>query len=280
MNEVLFFGFDTVVSLLPMFDAKKQRRILSCAVGAGVKRFVMIEPGWSIPDPGDVPVPAEEWLLRRRITRWRMKPHLEQKRIEMGLVYTLIYTGICLDQGAQDTCLFDIPNKSAHIYAGGDTKLSLTTCAHIAEAITAAFGNPQETGNRTLRIQSLVITHKNLLQIAKTAYGADGWSVKASELRQLGGSFIIVGKRGSKAFDEDHLCTPEGMSRLSLYCNLKVGCEESWPSNDNELVGIKAEDEKTIKDVLLRYKRYIMGPAGWYSHKSGQNTFQEELQQL
>lgn len=183
--------YDAMVSVVPMFFLEQRLRLLSCIVGAGIKRFVAIEPGWPVQDSW-CPSAAPQRLFKQR----RMDRVLERERTESGLVYTLIRTGLCLDPGPQDTCLFDVNGRSARIYGGGDTKVSVTTCAHVAQAIATALDKPGETGNRALRIKSLAIAQRSMLQMLKEVSGSSGWSEEALGVEQLGHSWVSAEREG------------------------------------------------------------------------------------
>ena len=249
-------GHDAMVSVFPMFLAVERRRIVWCTFRAGITRFVAIDPGWSIRDDRQLISRISTRKLRIRMENLCMEDDIKYGPRESGLLYTLIYTGLCLNPGHQDTCLFDITGRSAHIYAGGDTKLSVSTCTHIALAIGTALGNPQGTGNRILRLQSLAITQRRLLQIVKTVCGAHGWTEEAFGLQDLSRSFF-QGEGTNQSIDDKVFNTQQGVSRLALLCNLLAGGEGMWSSNDNELLGIVADDEDSIGRVLWIYAQYL-----------------------
>lgn len=129
-------GSDAVVSVLPMFYVAEQRLFVQAAIVARIERFITIEPGL---DPHHCP-----WApLRYTMTEKSIRPWLELVAGAAGMVYTLIYTGICLDHGEQDTALLDIQSKFAYIYGHGDTPFGASVSSGIAQVIAMALEKPR-----------------------------------------------------------------------------------------------------------------------------------------
>ncbi|MBE3046912.1 hypothetical protein IMZ48_31160 [Candidatus Bathyarchaeota archaeon] len=256
MTKEMFVGHDAVVCVLPMSFSQQRLHLLSHAIDAGIKRFVFVEPGWFAHDRSCPSVG-----LRARLERWRMAPVLaNERRMVADLVYTVIETGICLDPGPQDTCLFDMKKKSARIYDGGThPKLNMSTCAHIAQAVAMALHNPRMAYNHSLRIRSLAITQSELLQRVQAVTGTDGWSSNTVGLMDLTGSVAAELEVPEEA-DEPATGMGGGLSRLALLCNLMIWDDRMDSSDlfdDNHLLGIMADDGNYISNVLRAYGIYL-----------------------
>ena len=257
MERDMFVGHDAVVCVLPMSFSQQRLDLLSRGINAGIKKFVFVEPGWVSHDRSCPSVP-----LRARLERWRMAPVLaNERRRGADLVYTVIETGICLDPGPQDACLFDMKKKSARIYDGGThTRLNMTACSHIAQAIAMALHNPHLAYNRSLRIRSLATTQSELLQRVKALTETEeGWSLNPVRLTDLTESVAAEMEVPEEAGEPaTGMC--EGLSKLALLCNLTIPDDTLDNSNmfdDNQIVGIITDDDNFIEGVLQAYRLYL-----------------------
>lgn len=243
-------GSDAVVSVLPMFYVEEQRHVVQAAIVAGIERFIAIEPGF---EPRHCPSAA----LRYTMTEKSIQPWLELVAGEAGMAYTLIYTGICLDPGEQDTALVNIQGKFVYIYGDGDTPFGATISSDIARAIATALEKPRETRNRCLRIQSLVMNQSSLLHYVEACIGEDGWQTTNLTMEQLVESFFGADGRLSRI-----LRTQEGVSRFGIVCNHSAEDPDSvrHRENDNELLGVRALNPTTAEGIMLSYIRYVIDP--------------------
>lgn len=208
--------------MLPSHLDYERRMLISLAVARGIKRYIVIEPG-SLAQLRSCP--SNE--LRNVMESRSLIPDLRGFRDSHGMVFTAIYTGLCLNADVDDTCLFDILTRIADIYVGGDKMLSLSTAAHIGRAAAVALRKPGQTGGRILRIQSLVASQKRLLQIIGTFGGIGGWRHKPWDREKLIRSLSRCSLFGMPLQPRRAICsTQESMSRFVLMCNLEPNAQE------------------------------------------------------
>lgn len=138
------------------------------------------------------------------------------------MICTLIFTALYLDPGPQDACLADMRNRSCRPYDDDDRELNLTTATQIAQAVAAALLLSQEAANRTLRVVSLAMTQRGLLDIFIDAVGEHGWTRTSGRVRKLINS---LASRLSLSSPGNTLYTHEDVSRLVLLCNFAAQAE-------------------------------------------------------
>lgn len=239
---------DAVVSVMPTFYVAQQRQFIEAAIKARIERLVVIEPGYDRRSCPSGP-------LRYTVTERSIRDWLDQVAGAADMVYTLIYTGICLDPGEQDASLVDIQNKHVCIYGDGNTMFGASVTSHIAQAIATALGKPEEAGNRCPRIQSLNMNQNTLAKFVKACIGRDGWSKDAVTMEQLIETFFNTDGR------INHLIrTQEGVSKFALICNHYGGASSRRSENDNALLGVRALDAPTAEGIMRSYMRFLVGP--------------------
>ena len=244
--ESIVAGSDALVSVIPSFYVADQRRFIQAAIDARIQRLIAIEPGYNERYCPSGP-------LRYAVAERSMQGWLEEVAGAAGMVYTLIYTGICLDPGEQDASLVDIQNKYVCIYGDGNTMFGASVTSHIAQAIATALDKPEETGNRCLRIRSLILNQNTLVRLVEACIGEHGWNRDAVTMEQLIETFFDpIGR-------VNHLInTQEGVSKFTLICS-NYGGAFGW-CFDNELLGIVALDPPNVEGIMRPYIRYLVGP--------------------
>jgi hypothetical protein len=155
-----------------------QKFLIEASVKAGVKRFIPSEFGSDTTNrkTAQLPVFGDKIAVQNL---------LKEKAASSGLTYSVLFTGPFLDYGITNGVVMDLRNKSIEIFDSGDRPYSTTTTAHIGQAIASILRHPEETKNRTIYVQSAIITKNQLLAMGKKAVGPNGWTEKAVDMENL-----------------------------------------------------------------------------------------------
>lgn len=79
---------------------------------------------------------------------------------------------------------FMVPTRVATIYDAGTEPVSVTLIAKVGQAVASILLHPSKTANRFLKIQSLLITQRDLLAAFEEIIG-QAWEVKCVETKDL-----------------------------------------------------------------------------------------------
>ncbi|CAI4218130.1 unnamed protein product [Parascedosporium putredinis] len=196
-------GQDAVVVTLGSASFSKQHNLIEASVKAGVKRFI----------------------LRVRLS------------------YTLIINGPFLDWGLRSGFIFDVKGKSAQLLDGGDRTFSATTLSGVGKAIAGVLKNPEATKNRTVFVQEVETTQKALLEKAKKAIGADGWTVEE----------VPVATIVAAATEELKKPNPNPGVWVVPFIKAAIfgeGYESHYKTLDNDLLGVKQLTDDELQAVV------------------------------
>lgn len=140
---------------------------------------------------------------------------------------------------------FDLPNKTATLVDGGNTRFTTSTVAQIGRAIISVLKNPSETNNQLVFVESFTTTQVEVLAALQDATGQE-WEVKEEKsenlrlegLKKVGEGDILGG--GASLITALVL----GREGLEDHTNVKGGI---W----NRRLGLEAESiGETVRDVL------------------------------
>ncbi|XXH00131.1 SET domain-containing protein 5 [Hypoxylon texense] len=166
-------GQDAVVSAVGFAGLKQQLRLIDAAVEAGVKRFVPSEFGSDAENEAANALPP----FRPKKAAADVLAH---EAAAGRITYTLVSTGPFLDMALAHGLFLNLKAKTANLWNGGGKTFSTTTVAGTAKAISGVLLHPEETKNRNVHVRSASVSQNGLLEKAKKALGADGWTVHAA----------------------------------------------------------------------------------------------------
>lgn len=256
--EASFKGQDAIISLVGNSGFAGQKALIDAAVAAGVKRFIPSEFGSN----------TESSAVLQRVPIFKAKRDIieyAQTKENSGLSWTGFITGPIFDLvraflGMSHSigylltyvkCLrtgflnFNIAEKKAKIWDGGDVPFSTTNLSTIGDALVALLSNPklvEESANKYVFVESFTITQNEVLKTLEKVSDAK-WTVepvdaearRTEALEKLGkGDFSGVG-----TLIQAVILSKEGLSDLR-----PVGL---W----NDKLGLRKENlEEEVKKVL------------------------------
>jgi hypothetical protein len=138
---------------------------------------------------------------------------------------------------------FDIPNRKATIYSGGNAKVNTTTVDSIARAVAAILSDPPTFKNKAVRIHDFFVTQNEILAILEEETGFK-FTVKEVDIEELARTASAGLARGE-------------ISEYNIYSMVKAhiwGKESSsrWGEEDDSVtLGLITKDlREEIKKVL------------------------------
>lgn len=162
-----------VIVTVPSSMVELQLRLADAAVRAGVKRFIPADFGSC-----DSSSPRALSLMPLYKKKQQVRQYLQQLAAAGGITWTSLVCGHFFDFGLASGLLgFQIAEKSAKIFDGGDIRWSATTLATIGAAVVQVLRKDESTQNRMLYIQSFSLTQNELLRSLEKAAGT-GWRVE------------------------------------------------------------------------------------------------------
>ncbi|PLB45043.1 NmrA-like family protein [Aspergillus steynii IBT 23096] len=168
--EDAFKGKDAVISTVGAAGFAEQQKLVDAALRAGVKRFIPSE--FSANNQNENVLK----LLPLFGQKTELLKYLKTKESE-GLTWTGIVPSLLFDWGLENGFLgFDIPNRKATIWDGGNKKFTLTNEKQLAQAVVSTLQRPEATKNQYLVIASVETSHKEILAALEEATAAK-WEV-------------------------------------------------------------------------------------------------------
>ncbi|KAM7210847.1 hypothetical protein V8F06_013761 [Rhypophila decipiens] len=233
-------GQDAVVSTLGSLAVDKQLLLVEAAAAAGVKRFIPSDFGSNTvhPKAAALPVYGDKVAVQKLLK--------EKAAANPNFTYTIILNGPFLDWGIMVGFVLDAKNKKITLYDGGERLFSATTLESIGKAVVGSFQKFEETKNRPVYVSSAVVSSKGLLEIAKKAVGAEGWTVTDASTDEL----------VAQAWEELKKDKPN--PDVFVYNFIKAaiwgdGYGAKFDKTDNELLGIKQLSEKDLEAIIARF---------------------------
>jgi len=236
-------GQDAAVALLaaPLLD--RQPAILDAAIEAGVKIFIPAEFGLDTSSDN----PNLKYLLTKPVSFFKVKHdnnvHL-RKRVDEGKISSIrIVNSVFFDWGLPIGFLgFNLKDKKAKIYDGGDVVVNSITTSKLGQAIALVLLKPKPYLNRSLQLTTLKYTQNELLRILEdktsSKYEIENASTEGTiafgeELAksdpQIGGYVII----GASLYDDKESLGPR------------------YTRKDAEELGLEEDDVATVVGRVL-----------------------------
>ncbi|KAJ9498899.1 hypothetical protein LTR99_005019 [Exophiala xenobiotica] len=167
-------GHDVLVSTLNSAVALElEPKLVAAAIQAGVKHFMPSEYTLDVTHPAARAL-GKGNMLGARVS-WADK--LATIASSGQITYTTLVTGGFLDWGIKSGMLgFDLAQRAAVLYDGGQHKVTACTVSFVAEAILTALRMPNEkTANKRLYVAEVEYTGEELLRTIELASG-DKWT--------------------------------------------------------------------------------------------------------
>jgi len=231
-------GQDAFISTIATMGLGVDMNLISASIAADVKRFIPSSFGSDLENP-----------LVRQLPVFGQKAKVEDRLKEVAkqhpdFTYTIVYNTAFLDWGLQMGFLFSTKDFSPMMAGGGDRPLTTTTLSDVATATANILLHPEETKNRVVRIQSIVTSQKEFLEISKRLTPGQEWHPVNVDLKKMKADSDA--KLASGHPDEG---TWIGYLAQALF-EEGYGGKMDQSKLDNELLGIKPKTPKDIEDIL------------------------------
>ncbi|RYN60366.1 hypothetical protein AA0119_g13268 [Alternaria tenuissima] len=181
-------GQDAVVSCVGATGFQDQRVLIDAAIKARVKRFIPSEFSSNTMSAAVCQlVPVFE-------PKKAILDYLKEKE-STGLTWTGIAVGALFDWGLHSGFLgFDLANKKATIWDGGNKTFSLTNQSDVGKAVVGALTHPSETANQYLYVATVTTTQKDILASLESHSGKRWEAQDVTTEQQLTAGRELVSK--------------------------------------------------------------------------------------
>jgi len=234
-----FRGNEALVLTLGDFAnlAKHTQVLTDAAIDAGVKRVILSEFGNDLYNaPG-----KNQAIFQAKHDAFA---YVEGKAKEGKITWTTISNGGFFDWGLVHGFLgFDLKNKKATLFDGGNNLFHTTTLASIGQSVVGALSHSSATENKPLRVHDFFTTQKDILSILEAELGP--FTVEEVVVPQLIEQCNAGLARGE--------FTPANIFGLvQAYVFGAEGSSARWPENDDSVfLGLpKLNIKEAIKKVL------------------------------
>ncbi|PHH69094.1 hypothetical protein CDD82_87 [Ophiocordyceps australis] len=228
-------GQDALVAPLNSMAVGLQNNLVEACIRAGVQRFIPSEFGSDLDNPNARALPAF-------VPKVQFQDFIQQRAKTTTLTYTFVANGPFLDYGLEHGFLMRLSNSKPVIFDGGDSLFSATTLDSIADAVLGILAHPQETKNRTVRIEDIKISQNKLLELAKQVAPDRPWEPEHASLDQ------VVNKATERL--------AQGIMDFDTYVAFlyRAIFDPAYGSNfaktDNALLGVKGKSEEDVAAIL------------------------------
>ncbi|KAF5505019.1 hypothetical protein CGCS363_v004582 [Colletotrichum siamense] len=228
-------GQDAVVSTVSKGGLLTQNTVIDASIKAGVKRYIPSDWGTFTTDPK-----AQRELVPVLGPMLDVQKYLAEKARTGEIEHTIFSVGAFLDFLTTVPVAFDYASKTVELWDGGRHRLSTTSVSSIGKAVAGALKNPGATKNRNIKVHELVVTQRQLYELAKK-YSPPGTEWKEIELE------------GEAAFGEALNSVKEDpYNEGKIMGAIKAGVlsgryESAYEQVDNELVGVPLLTEADLE---------------------------------
>ncbi|KAL6410746.1 hypothetical protein AUP68_07178 [Ilyonectria robusta] len=231
-------GVDTVVSAVGRNVLETQIELLRIAEeSSSVKWFFPSEYGTDI-EYGPKSADEKPHQLKLKVRRY-IREYIKK------LKYTFVVTGPYIDMffnlspAAPEAGGFDVDNKRAILVEDGEGRVGFTTMPDVGKSVVAALHHPEASSNKALKVQSFVVTPKEILAEFEKQTG-EQWSVSYSSLQGLK--------------DAEAKAWAEGKGSATSYTLRRIWAEGGtlYEKSDNDVIGLKDSELETLEDAVRR----------------------------
>ncbi|KAK6581034.1 hypothetical protein PZA11_006522 [Diplocarpon coronariae] len=226
-------GQDALVLAVGAGGLAGQSVFVDAAIAAGVQRIIPSEFGSDVGKASAMPVYGYKIATRK---------HLEE-RIANGAVitYTYVINGSFLDWGLEHNFLLNWKSAQPTFYNDGKFVFSATTLASVGQAVVGVLSHPEETKNRSVYVEDLVISQSKLLDLARKVAPSKEWdpiNVNLADLERSANERLAKGD-----YSLEVMC-----SYLCVVC-FQEGYGSRFEKLDNELLGVKGKTEADVEEI-------------------------------
>ena len=244
----IFRNKDAIVSRLIMVNVEMQKEIVDIAIECGVLRFFPNEFGMDSAHPR---APDYVPLIGQK------RDLVDYLRSKEKITWTAVIIGSFFDWSLRvpGQVGWDIPNRRATIFDGGDVEFEATTVDKIGEAVAASLAPEYQatTANQYVYVNSLTTTQNEVLVALEKAlndiFTVDEASTKT--LREKALERRLNNPRDIAVGPDLALASLYGQGGINQYSKDEEGNSRLW----NDRLGLKNESlEEVVHKVLTECK--------------------------
>ncbi|EME86758.1 uncharacterized protein MYCFIDRAFT_210602 [Pseudocercospora fijiensis CIRAD86] len=229
-------GIEAYVCLVPNHGS--QPPLIDAAIAAGVQRFIPSEFGSNISGSSKT---ANLPLLG---SKKQVEDYLATKANEIS--YTIVHNGLFLDWGIQIGLIANLKGGKTTLFDGGDTEFSSTQLSDIGKAVVGILKHPEETKNRTVYIQTALVTQNKILGLAKKLKPDATFETEVVKIADVEKAAYEALQQGPEKIGE----AIYGFVKVSVW---DPECGANWSSkNDNALLGVKDATDEDLEKIVAR----------------------------
>ncbi|KAM9880320.1 RNA polymerase Rpb7-like domain-containing protein [Verticillium dahliae] len=238
--QAIYEGIDTVVSALGRDALERQIDLIREAEASdSVKWFIPSEYGTDI-EYGPSSAAEKPHQLKLKVRRALRE---DTKRLEHTFVVTGPYSDMYfnLSDKFPEVGGFDAARKKAVLIEDGEGKIGFTTMPDVGKAVVAVLRQPEASFGKAIKVQSFVVTPKQILAEFEKQTGGEKWNVSYTPLQSLK-------EAEQKAWSQ----TP---GTATLYTLGRIWAEGGtlYEKTDNESIGLKEAELETLEASVKRY---------------------------
>ncbi|KAL1862830.1 hypothetical protein Daus18300_008326 [Diaporthe australafricana] len=216
-----------------------QKALAEASATSGVKRFIPSDFGSNLDN-------SEVRKLAVFKEKYELRALLEKLAKENKLTWTSICNNAFLDWGLEHKFILDPVEGKATLWDGGEHLISVTRLAAVGQALVGVLKHPDETANRSVKVQEAAVSQKQLVEIAKEYTPGKKWTVvEGNTAENVQKSNEALGK---------------GIFEMWVFINyiyraaFSNATEAHFAKNDNALLGVhelsEAELKAAVKETL------------------------------
>ena len=192
---------------------------------------------------GDSADPDAQEVFAGYAAKTKVRAHVEGlASMQKDLSWSSILCGHFFDRNLRNGLLhFNLKERTADIFDGGESRWSASTLARIGEATAKVLLVPEVTRNRMLYIQSFCVSQRDILQSLERAT-SQSWQCTILNSGEYLKNQQDASARGDHAAIEDTVLL-HGMANSNW---------ERHPGFANRLLGLEDEDLDTVVKNVLR----------------------------
>ena len=252
--ENVFRGQDAVTTTVTGSKSDLQVRIADAAATAGVRRFIPADFGSCDSDSERALKLVPLYVGKKKVREHLIKICSSSNNANDtngkggGMSWTSLVCGHFFDYGLRSNLLqFDLKNRRAILFDGGEIKWSTSTLPFIGKAVVSILQHEEETRNRMLYVQSFRTTQREVLKALEKATG-DQWTVedvKSEEFIKTTGNEMAKEPNNAEVIDE----------MVSVVGIIDTDWTDRGEDFANDLLGLKEEDLDEVVKAIVAEQR-------------------------
>ncbi|KAK6441355.1 hypothetical protein LTR95_002407 [Oleoguttula sp. CCFEE 5521] len=225
-------GQDALISTISTTAIEQQFKLLDAALAEGVIRVIPSEFGSDTTQPDNRKLPVYG-------DKVKIQEYLQEKTQGTKTSYTFVINNVFIDWGIGYNFLLNSKKREITLYDGGEVEYSATSLRSVAKGVVGVLNHPEETKDRFVKIDSIVLTQRKLFEIAKKAIGPDGWTVSEPNTSE-------VEAQGYEVLKNDPGNVMGWVVPLLMKAIFSAERKSKLTDTDNDLLGVPKNTEEEI----------------------------------